>query len=379
MFLFLLIWDEKKYMLNVGKITANIGRNAKGIAKKAVAGAQGTLAGAAGASLPKVTGDIYKDGLNQTMGKFGKILSKLNADEYMNILVTAFGTAVVAPIFIAFNPLSKKDKETKMYSALRQPISAAIAVAAQMSVVKALNDALDKYASTGVVDIMDLRDEQQASYLKKLIKMEDPDFIKHAKAKPEYAGFTTKQIWKAEIKKRQDATFAEAIKRETEKFDLDKIATKDILTKENAISVKDYTNKVKDLKAAGKYNKNAKDSIIGEIFEDITKGIKEEAEKLFKEGKYASFDEAERALTIKKYVSAKIAKAGDVLKSNKSYLGIALGLATLPATCGILNWAYPRIVEKFFPSLANSKKESEAKKAEAQAQPPAQKTEEEDD
>ena len=67
MFLFLLIWDEKRYMLNVGKITANIGKNAKGIAKKAVAGAQGTLAGAAGASLPKVTGDIYQDGLNQTM------------------------------------------------------------------------------------------------------------------------------------------------------------------------------------------------------------------------------------------------------------------------------------------------------------------------
>lgn len=358
---------RKRYMLNVGKITTNIGRGAKAVANKVATGARNTLTAAGKASAPNLTGDVYQDALNSSMGKFGKLLSKLKDGEYMNILVTAFGTAVVAPIFIAFNPLSKKDKETKMYSALRQPISAVIAVAAQMSVVKALNNALDKYASTGGVKGMDLRDKQKESYLKKLIKMENPDI--------------TKEELKEAIKKRQTATFEEAIKKATESFK--DTPVDEILTKENSISVKDYTEKIKELKAqnGGKLSKDLKGKVEDLIFADTKKAIQEKAQALVDKGKCANLDDAVRQETIKKFVNAKIAKAGDVLSSNKKYLGIVLSLLTLPVTCGILNWAYPRIVEKFFPDLANSKKQSEAKKAEAQAQPQpsVQKTEEEDD
>ncbi len=353
-------------MLNVGKITGYIGKSAKQVAANVASPLKGNIQSAAlgiGKAAKSSSGDIYKDALNASMGKFGKVLSKLKDGEVMNILVTAFGTAVVAPIFIAFNPLSKKDKETKMYSALRQPISAAIAVAAQMSTVKALNNALDKYASTGAVGKMDLRNKQKDSYLKKLIKMENPNISKEDLLK--------------EVKKRQADSLAQAIKAETER--LKDTPLDEILTKENSISVKDYTDKVKELKAQGRYDKKAKDLIENEIFDDIQKGIREKAEELVAKGKSANMDDALRQETIKKHVNVKIAKAGDVLSSNKKYLGIALSLLTLPVTCGILNWAYPRIVEKFFPELANSKKESEAKKAEAQAQPLAQKTEEEDD
>lgn len=349
--------------MNVRKITANIGKGVQAVAEQAKAGAKSVKMASANIELSKPKGDSYDEALNQTMGKFGKLLSNLKDGEYMNILVTAFGTAVVAPIFIAFNPLSKKDKETKMYSALRQPISAVIAVAAQMSVVKALNDALDKYASTGGVEGMDLRAKQKDSYLKKIIKMEKPNISKEDLLK--------------EIKARQDATFRQAIEEETK--NLQNVATEDILTKENAICVKDYTNKIKELKSAnnGKVPKDAK--IEDEILASIKETVKKNAEKLLEEkpDKYANIEEATRAATIEKFVNAKIAKAGDMLSSNKKYLGIVLSLLTLPVTCGILNWAYPRIVEKFFPSLANSKKESEAKKAEAQVQPSAQKIEKE--
>lgn len=364
-------------MLNVGKITANIGRSAKGIASKvatpAKAAAKTVATGVANS--PVGAAKTYNEAVFESLGWFGKKLSKLKVGEVMNILVTAFGTAIVAPIFIAFNPLSKKDKESKLYSALRQPISAVIAVAAQLSVVKASNNALEKYASTGVVDNMDLRDAPKASYLKKLIKMENPAIKKDDLA--------------AEIAKRQENAFQKAIARETENFK--NVKGKDnilnILTKENSISVKDYTSKLEELAKAKKaegakeslrtLKKQLKDGVEDAVLADTKKAIQDKAEELVRDGKCANLEDALRQETIKKYVNAKIAKAGDVLSSNKSYIGIALGLATLPVTCGILNWAYPRIVEKFFPSLANSKKESEAKKAEAEAQPSVQKTDKE--
>ena len=68
--------------------------------------------------------------------------------EALNILVTAFGTAVICPMFIRFNPFSKEDKDTKAYSAWRQPISAVIAVVTQLTITKWFNDYLAKMAST---------------------------------------------------------------------------------------------------------------------------------------------------------------------------------------------------------------------------------------
>lgn len=360
-------------MLNVRKITANIGSSAKGIASKVAtpvkAAAKNVVTGAAkGTGVPVKS---YDEAVLNSLGWFGKNLSKLKVDEKLNIIVTAVGTAIVAPIFIAFNPLSKKDKESKMYSALRQPISAVIAVAAQLGVVNLTNHALDKYASTGVVNAMDLRDKPAESYLQKLIKMKNPNIKKGDLA--------------AEIAKRQESAFKKAIACETENFK--NVETKnilDILTKENSISVKDHTNKLEELAKAKKaegakeslrvLKKQLKDGVEDAVLADTKNVIKENAEKLVRDGKCANFDDALRQETIKKFVSAKIAKASDMLNCNKNYIGIALGLATLPVTCGILNWAYPRIVEKFFPSLANSKKESEAKKAEAEAQPSVQKT-----
>ena len=78
--------------------------------------------------------------INEEIAKKSDIVSRAltylgqNDGEILNTLVTAVGTAVVAPIFIAGNPFSKEDKETKWYSAMRQTISAIIAMAMQLSV-----------------------------------------------------------------------------------------------------------------------------------------------------------------------------------------------------------------------------------------------------
>ena len=46
----------------------------------------------------------------------------------------------------------------------------------------------------------------------------------------------------------------------------------------------------------------------------------------------------------------------------KQKSGLVVGLAILPFTCGLLNWAYPRIMEEWFPNLAHSKKANNQQK-----------------
>ncbi len=74
--------------------------------------------------------------------------------EQGRILITAIGTGAIAPLFIAWNPYVKpkegateeeKDnlKKTQKYTAMRQPISAALAIPIQMSLVTPINKGLD--------------------------------------------------------------------------------------------------------------------------------------------------------------------------------------------------------------------------------------------
>ena len=90
--------------------------------------------------------------------------------EIGGILITALGTGAVAPIFIGFNPFVKvpknatpeqkqENKDTKLYTAMRQPISAALAIIFQASVQKYIDKGLDaifnnpKIAKYGRLDL----------------------------------------------------------------------------------------------------------------------------------------------------------------------------------------------------------------------------------
>ena len=75
--------------------------------------------------------------------------------EIGGILITALGTGLVAPIFIGYNPFvkapknatpeqKKENENTKLYTAMRQPISAALAIVFQASVQKYIDKGLDK-------------------------------------------------------------------------------------------------------------------------------------------------------------------------------------------------------------------------------------------
>ena len=57
--------------------------------------------------------------ISQNSGKVSRFFNYVgeNQGEALNIIVTAVGTAIICPLFIAFNPLSKEDSKTKQYSA----------------------------------------------------------------------------------------------------------------------------------------------------------------------------------------------------------------------------------------------------------------------
>lgn len=58
---------------------------------------------------------------------------------------------------------------------------------------------------------------------------------------------------------------------------------------------------------------------------------------------------------VAKFTAEKISKNYGAYKKSQ---GIALSLITLPFSCGVLNWAYPRVMERCFPKLANAKADS---------------------
>ena len=108
--------------------------------------------------------------------------------EIGGILLTALGTGLVAPIFIGFNPFvsapknaTEKEKEdvenTKQYTAMRQPVSAALAILFQAGVQKYIDKGLDavfnnpKYSKKARLNL-DQQVINTDSYIKNKIKKE---------------------------------------------------------------------------------------------------------------------------------------------------------------------------------------------------------------
>ncbi len=115
------------------------------------------------ASMPnfgkKSSADIMKEYIYKTDKKLD-YFEKMNflKGEAGTVIVTAIGTGCVAPIMIAFNPFAKakpnateKEKEEnenmKKYTALRQPISALLSIAIQLSVLKPIDKMLESYVN----------------------------------------------------------------------------------------------------------------------------------------------------------------------------------------------------------------------------------------
>lgn len=69
--------------------------------------------------------------------------------ELETILFNGAGKAFLAPLVIAFNPLSKEKKTDKTYMAWKQPISAAVNLGTQLLIYFKVNKNLEKMAAKG--------------------------------------------------------------------------------------------------------------------------------------------------------------------------------------------------------------------------------------
>lgn len=108
------------------------------------------------------------------MGAFKNWVSKKSQylsdtqGEVQNNIINAFFTTTFAPIFIAFNPFAHEDKKTKEYTALRQPVSAAVALGCVLPINDSFNKYLGRQASNGAFHAYDLRMNPETDYLKGL-------------------------------------------------------------------------------------------------------------------------------------------------------------------------------------------------------------------
>lgn len=128
------------------------------------------------------------------------------------ILINAIGTGAIAPLFIAYNPFVKAPKDaplekkedienTKKYTALRQPISAILAILIQFGLQKPMDIALDAlFNDPNVAKHLWLPLDQSAlnndGYVTRKIAKE---------MKKENVHFKDKKEYKAELQKRVEA------------------------------------------------------------------------------------------------------------------------------------------------------------------------------
>ena len=330
--------------------------------------------------------------------------------EILNAVVTAIGTAFVAPVFIAFNPFSKEDKETRTYSAWRQPISAVLALATQYGIMVPYNKHLDKLASTGKFDRANLTALPAEGYLKSIIKSENKGrkFTKDEMAE----AIKTKRnnaMWAAISEARQkhagtdikieeciDDVARDAAKKQIEsefKAELEKMkpkAQEKFIEQKLPAIAKSMAEKQIAESAAVKFEacKLATEARNGgQTFEQLLANVGarlenfsgSEADKTlltkvldklrcygkYDNMKYMSFDEATKSyvastkarvtqcVKIKKMIMAQAQEAEKVLKGYKTHTGMVVTLLTLPFSCGLLNWVYPRLMEIIMPQKKN--------------------------
>ena len=105
--------------------------------------------------------------LPKGLKKVCKFLSD-NDGEVQNQVINAVFTTTLAPLMIWKNPFSKKSEKDKAYSALRQPISAAIAVSGGLAGTLAVNKALDKLSNEGYIALANPHNNSEIFYISEI-------------------------------------------------------------------------------------------------------------------------------------------------------------------------------------------------------------------
>ena len=120
-------------------------------------------------------------GIDEYMPKGIKEMQKVsdNLGEVSTTLINAAGTGIVAPIFIKYNPLSKSDQDTRTYSALRQPVSAVLAIVSQLGAIIPFNRAMNNGFNLGMLsDKYNTSAFQDDKFIERQVKKNNPNFTK---------------------------------------------------------------------------------------------------------------------------------------------------------------------------------------------------------
>ena len=151
-----------------------------------------------------------------------------NSGEMLNNWITFFGTAAVAPIFIAFNPISKEDKNSKEYTALRQPISGGITIATQFFVMSNFNKMLDRHAALFGIDEIDLSAKPPKSVLIPKLKLEYRNYAADCAVKGVVP--VAKKEWiNSQVRKIQDDAFYNTLDTLRKTMDVSKLKLEDLV------------------------------------------------------------------------------------------------------------------------------------------------------
>ena len=335
--------------------------------------------------------------------------------EVKNAWIAAVGTGIIAPAVIMVSPGKgdKKDKDKKFLQALRQPISAFLALGFQLPTTMMLDKFLDGQAYDASKKFHKyLRDDK----LGDLIPSEDY-FKKHVKAE-EFAakeeifdkvidGKSLKQELEMKIKTDykevgldvSDEELAKLVEKEKKGFLTKKIAKenfdkfkkekiRDILTspekypeldkiKDIDLVNEDYRELAKHRFKAGydKLESEAGLSIFDKALREMgietpkVKALsdrqkafcKEEGLKILKEDKPEIFNN--KAKRIENFVEAYRKDADKYFKNKKFWVTLGVNLFMVAISCYVLNWIHPR-VNSFIESRKEAKKDAKEVKVE---------------
>ena len=124
----------------------------QGTARRSIRNNLNFTGGVAGAqTISTVSTPEIKEVLMKLMPPIFRGMQKLKKSigEFQNIVINSIGTGLVAPILIKYNFLSKTDEDTRTYTALRQPVSAVLAVLTQALITLPFDFVINKMVNNG--------------------------------------------------------------------------------------------------------------------------------------------------------------------------------------------------------------------------------------
>lgn len=280
----------------------------------------------------KIESEIVKASpkIIQFIRKFGVLTG-----EVPNILINAVGTGLVAPVFIKYNFLSKSDKDTRTYSALRQPVSAILAILFQGGLVLPFDRLMNNMSNAGEWNgtAFNKTGFQDLNYIEKMIKKQNPELAKE----------TIKKLAKSKRLAQFDTMIEQAGSKNFighilngKKIELSKKQLKNLMIE----TLDDLAKKQPEIARNYQiFRKNISRGI-------SIKGFSEKISKISKETDF-TYD----------LVQKHIKNVAGNIKGLKAVVGLVVSLSILPVSCSVLNWIYPKFMDTFFPGLSKKKEE----------------------